>query len=133
MDEGMACRGIRGAVTVDGDGPEPIRESTAELLDALAAANGFRLDEIAAAIFTVSDDLHGANPAAAARAQGWDRVPLLVVREHGGDDTVPRCLRVLLLWNTPRRQSEVQHIYLRGAAALRPDLQAEAGRPAWSS
>ena len=87
------------------------------------AENGCRVEEIAAAIFTVPDDLAGSNPAAAAREHGWDRVPLLAVREHGGDQRAPRCLRILVLWNTSRSQADVRHRYLRGAAILRPDLQ----------
>jgi chorismate mutase len=45
-----------------------------------------------------------------------------MVREHGGDARVPNCLRVLLLVNTTVPQAEIRHVYLRGAAGLRPDL-----------
>ena len=117
----MACRGIRGAITVRGGGPGAVEEATGALLDALVQANGCRLEEVAAAIFTVSEDLAGANPARAARDRGWSEVPLLVVKEAGETD-VDRCLRVLLLWNTTARQSDIRHVYLREAAALRPDL-----------
>lgn len=117
-----ACRGIRGATTVESDRPEAVREATVELLDALVSANGCEPADVAAVIFTVSDDLPGANPAAAARGRGWEDVPLLVVRENGGGSLVSRCVRVLLLWNTARPQSEIQHRYLRGARVLRPDL-----------
>jgi chorismate mutase len=34
-----------------------------------------------------------------------------------------RCIRVLILWNTPRAQEEVLHVYLNGAEVLRPDLK----------
>jgi chorismate mutase len=119
---GMACRGVRGAITVDDAGPAAIDGAVAELIDGLVEANGIRSQDLAAVIFTLPDDLLHLNPAAAARAHGWSGVPLLMVREHGGDTRVPRCLRVLLLWNTPRTQDEVRHVYLRGADALRPDL-----------
>jgi chorismate mutase len=118
----LACRGIRGATTVAGAGPDAVGDATAELLEAMREANGFDVDDVAAAIFTLTDELAGANPAAAARANGWSWVPLLMVREHGGDVRVPNCLRVLLLVNTTRRQSDVRHVYLRGAVELRPDL-----------
>jgi chorismate mutase len=123
-DSAMACRGLRGAITVNGEGPDAVRDATVELLEALVAENGCQVNDIAAAIFTVPDDLAGSNPAAVAREHGWDRVPLLAVREHEGDTHVPRCLRILVLWNTSRAQTEVRHAYLRGAASLRPDLQA---------
>lgn len=99
-----------------------VEAATIELLDAVVARNSCALEDLAAAIFTVPDDLPDANPAAAARAHGWDLVPLLVVREHGGATALARCLRVLVLWNTRRAQSEVRHTYLGPAAALRPDL-----------
>ncbi len=118
----VACRGVRGAITVDGDGRPAVAAATTALLTTLLGENGFRLEDLAAAIFTVPDDLVGTNPAAVARELGWARVPLLMVREHGGDTDVPRCLRVLLLWNTTRAQDEIRHAYLGGAAVLRPDL-----------
>lgn len=120
----VACRGVRGAVTVDGDGEAAVTAATTALLSRLLADNDCRLEDLAAAVFTVPDDLSGANPAAAARAAGWASVPLLMVREHPGDLEVHRCLRVLLLWNTTRAQADVRHAYLGGAAVLRPDLSA---------
>ena len=124
MGEGTTvCRGVRGAITVEGEGPEAVEDAVGELIEVLLGSNGIGAEDLAAAIFTVPDDLIGANPAAAARAHGWSGVPLLMVREHGGDTRVPRCLRVLLLWNTSRSQSEIRHAYLRGADRLRSDLQ----------
>ena len=125
-----ACRGLRGATTVDIASPAAVADATGELLDALVGANDCRLDDVAAAIFTLTDDLSGraggdgsvANPAAAARARGWESVPMLSVREQAGDGSLPRCIRVLILWNTARSQRDVRHVYLRGATALRPDL-----------
>lgn len=118
-ERGLACRGIRGATVVDDRGVEIV---TAELLDAIVSRNGCALEDVAVAIFTIPDDLPQANPAAAARASGWELVPLLLVREHGGATAIARCLRVLVLWNTTRSQREIQHCYLGPAAALRPDL-----------
>jgi len=115
----IACRGIRGATTVEDGG---IEAATLELLDALVEANGCRLDDVAAVMFTLTDDLAGGNPAAAARTAGWSRVPLIQTREHGGDPALARCLRVLVLWNTSASQDQIRHVYLRGASMLRPDL-----------
>lgn len=118
-EPGLACRGIRGATVVDDRG---VDAATTELLDAIVGRNGCALEDVAVVIFTIPDDLPEANPAAAARAQGWELVPLLLVREHGGATAIARCLRVLVLWNTARSQREIQHAYLGPAAALRPDL-----------
>jgi chorismate mutase len=37
---------------------------------------------------------------------------------------VARCVRVLLLYNTDRPQSAMRHAYLRGADAIKADLDA---------
>jgi chorismate mutase len=116
------CRGIRGAITVDRDDPDALREATLTLLESIVRANGCHTDDLAAAIFTLPDELSRSNPAAVAREAGWSAVPLLMVKESGGNGGVERCLRVLVLWNTTRSQAAIRHVYLRGAAALRPDL-----------
>jgi chorismate mutase len=36
-------------------------------------------------------------------------------------DGLPRCVRVLIHWNTTRRDTEIVHVYLREAKSLRPD------------
>jgi len=118
----QTCRGIRGATTVPDDGAASIGEAVRELLDAIVEANRCNAADVAAVWFTVTDDLPAASPAAEARASGWEDVPMLVVREHGGAAGVPRCVRVLLLWNTDRMQRQIRHVYLREAARLRPDL-----------
>ncbi|HEX3327143.1 MAG TPA: chorismate mutase [Actinomycetota bacterium] len=117
-----ACRGIRGAITTAGNGAAAIEEATKELLDGLIEANDCRLEDVAAAIFTIPDELAGANPPAAARKHGWSRVPLLAVREQEAVGLVDDCLRVLVLWNTTCSQDQIRHVYLRGATVLRPDL-----------
>jgi chorismate mutase len=115
-----AVRGVRGATTVPG--AAAVDDAVGELVREIEARNGLRPEDVAAAIFTVTGDLAGSNPARAARLHGWGDVALLAVREHGGDSPLPRCVRVLVLWNTPKPQADVRHVYLREAATLRPDL-----------
>ncbi|MGH7697177.1 MAG: chorismate mutase [Candidatus Dormibacteria bacterium] len=119
----QSCRGVRGAAAVD-VGEDGLGRAVGELLARLLGENRAQASDVAAAIFTVPEDLRGSNPAAAARTCGFEAVPLLVVREDGGDSRVPRCLRVLLLLNTPLTQAQVHHVYLGAAAELRPDLLA---------
>jgi chorismate mutase len=120
-----ACRGVRGATTVEGPGgEESLSAAVGEMLGRVLEDNRAVPDDIAAVIFTVPEELVGINPAAAARSHGFDAVPLLVVREHGGDRRVERCLRVLVLLNTELGQRELRHAFLRGARVLRPDLMA---------
>jgi len=118
-------RGIRGATTCAANEEEAILEATAELLQQMADTNGVEPDEIAAIIFTATTDLTAAFPAEAARRLRWTLVPLLSATEMAVANAraLPHCIRVLMLWNTPRSQEEVVHVYLRGASALRPDLK----------
>ncbi|MBV8821423.1 MAG: chorismate mutase, partial [Ktedonobacteraceae bacterium] len=53
----MYCRGIRGATTVEHNKREAILAATTELLQLLIAKNELRPEDIASAIFTVTDDL----------------------------------------------------------------------------
>ena len=119
----MGCRGIRGAITVEIDSADAIVAATRELLVGMVVANNVVVADIASAIFTVTPDLTAAFPARAARELGWRHVPLLDAQEVPVPDSLPRCIRVLLLWNTERSQEEIRHVYLRGAGSLRPDLK----------
>ena len=118
-----AVRGIRGAITVERDEPELLVEATEKLLRAIVTENGIASDEIASALFTLTPDLVSVFPAVAARRMGWTLVPLLNFTEIGVPGALPKCIRVLLHVNTPKRQDEIVHVYLDGAVVLRPDLE----------
>jgi len=119
----MNVRGIRGATSVIANHPDEILAATRELLEAIRAANpGLQPEDIASAWFTLTDDLDAAYPAQAARQMGWALVPLMCGREIAVPGSLPRCIRVLLHWNTGLPQAEIHHVYLRDAASLRPDL-----------
>ncbi len=122
----MPCRGIRGATTVDSNTREAILTVTRELLEALVRANDIRAEDVASAYFTTSPDINAEFPAVAARDYlGWTDVALMCGHEMAVPGSLPMCLRILLHVNTDRAQSEVCHVYLRGAAVLRPDLRQE--------
>ncbi len=122
----MPCRGIRGATTVDINSREAILDATRELLGALVEANDIREEDVASAYFTTTEDLHAEFPAVAARSYfGWQNVALMCGHDMNVPGSLPMCLRILLHVNTDRSQNEVCHVYLRGAAALRPDLTRE--------
>ena len=77
----MMLRGVRGAITVDENTKEEILSRTQELLRAIVTVNDIHIDDIASAIFTVTDDLNAEFPAVAARTIGWIHIPLLCSRE----------------------------------------------------
>ena len=121
----MQQRGIRGATTIETDTKESVLSATRELLDAILASNpGLKTDDIAAALFTVTDDIAAAYPALAARQMGWDLVPMMCAREIPVPSSLPKAIRVLIHWNTNVPQNEIKHVYLRDAVKLRPDLVA---------
>ena len=119
----MAVRGVRGATTADGNNRESILSATRELLGSMLQANGIAIEDIASVWLTTTDDLNAEYPAVAARELGWTDVALLCGHEMQVPHGLARCIRVLLLWNTDKRQSEVKHIYLRDAVSLRPDRE----------
>ncbi|MEP6800579.1 MAG: chorismate mutase [Acidobacteriota bacterium] len=115
-------QGVRGATTVERNEAAQIADRTRELLRLLVDANGIRSDEVASAIFTVTSDLDAAFPTVAARAiPGWQEVALICSREIPVPGSLGHCIRVLIHWNTERRQAEVRHVFLRGARSLRPE------------
>lgn len=121
----MTIRGIRGATTVSADDVNLILQATRELLEAILDANyDMKPEDVASAVFTVTDDLTSTFPAQAARQMGWDMVPMLCGREIPVPNSLPRVIRVLVHWNTELPQSEIKHVYLRDAVKLRPDLVA---------
>jgi monofunctional chorismate mutase len=125
----MPVRGIRGATTSPENKPEPIHARTKELLIELQKRNGFAPEDLAGILFTTTPDLNAAFPAMAARELGWMETAMLCGHEIDVAGSVPRCIRVLALWNTDRPAAGVRHAYLHEAEALRPDRAAAAGKP----
>ncbi len=101
---------------------EAILEATRELLQAIVAANSIDEPDIASVILTATPDLDAVYPAMAARQLGWTRTALMCVQEMAVPGSLPRCVRVLIHWNTDRSLDDLRHIYLREAHSLRPDL-----------
>lgn len=119
----MAVRGVRGATTTIIDQKVDVYEATHELLQTILEANPtMLLENIASCLFTVTDDLRSAFPAEAARKMGWRTVPLMCAREIDVSGGLRRCIRVLIHWNTDLPQEKIQHVYLRDARSLRPDI-----------
>ncbi len=120
----MAVRGVRGATSVEADDPALIRQAARELMEEIIRRNQItNFDDIISAVFTTTEDLVSAFPAEAARAMGMNQVPLLCAREIPVTGSMPRCIRVLLHVNSERTPKEIEHVYLREAQKLRPDLK----------
>jgi chorismate mutase len=118
-----ACRGVRGATTVEANDRDQILIATRQLLALMIRRNDILPTDVASAIFTTTPDLNAEFPALAARQLGWLEVPLLCGHEIQVPGSLSRCIRVMVHWNTEKTQSEIRHTYVHGAQALRPDLQ----------
>jgi chorismate mutase len=89
--------------------------------------NGIAKADIASVFFTTSPDLTAEFPAVAARELGWNHVAMLCAHEIAVPHGLPRCIRVMIHWNTDKLPEEIQHIYLRDAVSLRPDWSGAGG------
>jgi chorismate mutase len=118
----MTCRGVRGATTIDRNEREEILAATRQLLGLIIRTNGIEPRDVASAFFTTSPDIDAEFPALAARQLGWLDVPMLCGHEMAVPGSLPRCIRVMIHWNTDKPQQEIKHVYVREAKRLRPDL-----------
>ncbi len=78
-------------------------------------------EEIASAFWTTTPDLTAEWPAFAARQMGFGDVPQMDAHEMNVPGQLALAIRVLLHVNTEKAQSEVRHVFLRGATVLRPE------------
>ena len=118
----MFCRGVRGATTVEHNDREEILTATRQLVALMVRRNNIDRRDVASAIFSTTPDLDAEFPALAARQLGWLDVPLLCGHEIAVPGSLSRCIRVLVHWNTDVPQADIQHVYVRDAVRLRPDL-----------
>ncbi len=118
----MPMRGIRGATALQHDDAQEMAEAVAELVGEMLVRNGVTADDLVSILFTATPDLHCAFPAAAARSLGLADVPLICAQELDVRGAMPRVVRVLAHAETELPRAQVQHVYLRGAEALRQDL-----------
>lgn len=117
-----ACRGVRGATTVTANSREEILTATRQMLALMVRRNNMVVTDIASAVFTVTKDINAEFPALAARQLGWLEVPLLCGYEIDVPNSLKMCVRVLVHWNTDKRQDQIEHVYIHDAIRLRPDL-----------
>lgn len=118
----MAIRAIRGAIQLDSDEREHLLKSTAELLTKTLHANDIDSSQLISILFTATPDITSEFPALAARELGLGDVPLMCFVEMNVKRAMPRVIRLMMYAEMDTPRSEIQHVYLRGATALRLDL-----------
>jgi chorismate mutase len=118
----VAVRGIRGAIQIEVNDRDAILNGASELVGAVLQRNEVDPADLISIVFTATPDLTAEFPAYAARLMGLTDVPLLCTTEIAVPGAMPRVLRLLAHVESTRRRSEIRHVYLGGAAALRTDL-----------
>jgi chorismate mutase len=118
----MAIRAIRGAIQLDTDEREHLLRSTAELVTKVLHANNLAPADLISIMFSATPDITSEFPALAARELGLGDVPLMCCVEMNVAGAMPRVIRLMMHVEMDKPRSEIQHVYLRGAQALRADL-----------
>ena len=99
-----------------------IGDGVRELLPAMLKSNDLEVDDVISVLMTSTPDLTADFPAAAARDVGFSGTPLICAVEIDVTGALERIVRVLMHVESDRCKSEINHIYLHGATALRKDL-----------
>lgn len=121
----MAMRAVRGATTAENT-KDSIFNASAEMVKEIIARNDIDTEDITDITFTVTKDLTAVFPAAAVRrVLGICSVPLLDMAAPDIDGALKKCIRVIVRFNTDKKNSELHHVYLNGAEILRPDIAAK--------
>ena len=118
----MRLFALRGAISVDRNDAKDILDATTALMAAIMERNALAPKDVISCIFTATNDLNAEFPAVAARAVGFDDVPLLCAREIAVPRSLPRVIRVLIHYYAEEGH-EPKHVYLGEARGLRTDLQ----------
>jgi chorismate mutase len=119
----MRLFALRGAVSVERNDAKDILDATSELMQEIMRRNTLAPESVVSCIFTATRDLNAEFPAVAARAVGFDRVPLLCAQEIPVPQSMPRVIRVLIHYYAEDEHVPA-HVYLGNARALRTDLDA---------
>tara|TARA_Y100001001_G_scaffold151327_1_gene162819 strand:- start:103 stop:471 length:369 start_codon:yes stop_codon:yes gene_type:complete len=113
------CLAIRGATTAERNTKDAIINATTELLLEIVRVNDLAIEQIAAAWFSTTTDLNAEFPALAIRKLGWMNVGMLCAHEMSVPNSLPQCIRVLILINTDNTPEDLAYVYLKGAVGLR--------------
>lgn len=119
----MRLFALRGAISVNRNDAQDILDGTTELMQTIMQRNALEPKQVVSCIFTATNDLNAEFPAVAARALGFDGVPLLCAREIAVPRSMPRVIRVLIHYHA-EHDHEPRHVYLGDASGLRADLEA---------
>ncbi|AVV07333.1 chorismate mutase [Listeria monocytogenes] len=120
-------RAIRGATTIETNIPKEIYAATKELFEEILTQNEVtNSEQLTSVIITVTEDISAAFPAKAVReTPGFELVPVMGMQEIPVPNSLPMCIRFMVFTDLHKPLGAINHVYLRGAKVLRPDLVKE--------
>ncbi len=112
-------KGIRGAITVESNTKEAVKDAVIELLNEMFLQNNIQKEKISHIIFTTTTDLNAEFPAKFARLDfGLKDTAMMCFHELDVADSLQMCLRVLIVLNCDENFTP-KFVYLKGASNLR--------------
>lgn len=115
----MISKGIRGAITIENNTVEAIKDATVELLNEMVKINSIDKSLISHIIFTTTNDINAAFPAKFARTElGFSDTAMMCFHELDVPNSLAKCLRILVVLNCDEDFTP-QFVYLKDAAELR--------------
>lgn len=121
-------RGIRGATTVKNNEEKDIINNTKRLIESMVDKNDIKMESISHIFISATKDLNATFPAKALRGiPGSTYVPVMCMREIDVPGSLSKCIRVMMVVNTNKKQTEMQHVFHNDAIKLRPELVLEVG------
>ena len=112
-------KGIRGAITVDKNTQDSLKEAVIELLARMIDENNIDIEQISHVIFTTTKDINVDFPAKFARIHcGFKNTAMMCFNELDVPNSLKMCLRVLIVYNC-NDNFIPKFIYLKGAKDLR--------------
>ena len=117
-----SVRAFRGATQLSADTKEEMRSAVVELLKEILLVNSLGHEDLISILFTATPDIQSDFPAAGVREFGLVDLPLICAQELDIKGALPRTIRLLIHANSSLSRAQISHVYLGGAAILRPDL-----------
>ncbi len=119
----MVTRGIRGATTVQKNTEEDILQCTKKVLQEMITLNAVQPEDVSHVFISVTEEIDAVFPAKALREfVGWTFVPVMCMREVPVQNSLPKCIRIMMVVHTSLMQEEIHHVFQNEAIQLRPDL-----------
>lgn len=121
-------RGIRGATTVTENEASLISEATKLLIEEMIEKNNVEPQTVSHVFISVTNDINAGFPAKPLRQlPGWAYVPVMCMKEIDVPNSLEKCIRVMMVVRTDKKQQEINHIFQNEAVQLRPDLIKQVG------